>query len=156
MSRGRFVTSHRVGTSTRLNTDARGASVLRRLSVGAAATVFIAAGLGHLLWPETYERIVPPALPFPRLLVLLSGLAEITGGFGLLIPASRRPAGWGLIVLLAAVFPANIYMALRPEKFPQIPPAALWLRLPLQGVLMAWVWRVGSTSRHQAFKSVSR
>jgi uncharacterized membrane protein len=74
------------------------------------AALFVGAGLLHFLHPETYLRIMPPALPAPRLLVLLSGVAEMAGGLGLLLPATRRWAASGLLALLLAVFPANIYM----------------------------------------------
>ena len=106
------------------------------------------AGVLHFLWPAMYERIIPPSLPWPAALVYVSGLAEIAGGVGLLIPRLRRAAGWGLVVLLIAVFPANIYMAVHPDRFADLhlPAWALWLRLPLQGLLIAWVRRVARPS----------
>jgi uncharacterized membrane protein len=75
-------------------------------------------------------------------LVAVSGVAEIAGGIGLLIPRLRRWAGWGLIALLIAVFPANVYMAVSPQRIPDLHFARwmLWLRLPLQGVFVVWVW----------------
>ena len=85
---------------------------------------------------------MPPYLPFPLALIYISGAAEIAGGLGVLPRATRRAAGWGLLALLLAVFPANIYMAtdrVVPGGY-QIPDAVLWARLPLQFVLMAWVW----------------
>jgi uncharacterized membrane protein len=75
------------------------------------AAFFIVAGLLHFIFPYTYLRMVPPILPWPGTLVWLSGAAEIIGGTGLLLPPWRRPAAWGLVLLLIAVFPANIYMA---------------------------------------------
>ena len=84
---------------------------------------------------------MPPALPAPRLLVLLSGVAEVAGGLGLLLPATRRWAAWGLLVLLVAVFPANVHM-LRLASALHIPAWVLWARLPLQPLLMWAVWRV--------------
>lgn len=74
--------------------------------------------------------------------MIVSGLAEIAGGVGLLIGPLRRPAGWGLIALLVAVFPANIYMALESAKFADLdmPIWTVYARLPLQAVLIAWVW----------------
>ncbi|CAN5385099.1 hypothetical protein BH23GEM4_BH23GEM4_09840 [soil metagenome] len=84
---------------------------------------------------------MPPLLPHPRALVALSGAAEIAGGIGVLVPALRCAAGVGLIALLVAVFPANVYMVLRPaEAGGGIPLWLLWLRLPLQAALIAWVW----------------
>ncbi|MFD1873869.1 DoxX family membrane protein [Hymenobacter bucti] len=106
------------------------------------AALFVGAGVLHFLRPETYLRIMPPALPAPRLLVLLSGAAEVAGGLGLLVPATRRAAAWGLLALLLAVFPANIYMLQLAGQL-HLPAWALWARLPLQPLLMWWVWRAG-------------
>ena len=110
------------------------------------ALLFVAAGVLHFLRPETYLRIMPPALPAPRLLVLLSGAAEVAGGLGLLLPATRRAAGWGLLALLAAVFPANVHM-LGLAKALHIPAWVLWARLPLQPLLMWLVWRAAGLAR---------
>ncbi|MVN76043.1 DoxX family membrane protein [Hymenobacter sp. HMF4947] len=103
------------------------------------ALLFVGAGLLHFLKPETYLRIMPPALPAPRLLVLLSGVAEVAGGLGLLLPATRRWAAWGLLALLLAVFPANVYM-LQIQAQLHIPAWVAWARLPLQPLLMWGVW----------------
>lgn len=97
----------------------------------------------HLVRPELYRPAMPDWLPAHEALILLSGLAEILGGASLLVPSTRPLARGGLIALLVAVFPANLHMALHPERFPDLPPAALWIRLPLQGLLIAWVARVG-------------
>ena len=102
--------------------------------------LFAAAGVNHFLMPDKYVAIVPPYLPWPFVLVYLSGVAEVALGVLLLIPRFRSRAAWGLIALLIAVFPANLHMALNPEQFPDISPAALWVRLPLQGVLVAWAY----------------
>jgi uncharacterized membrane protein len=101
---------------------------------------FVLAGSFHFLRPGVYVKIMPPYLPWPRQLVYLSGIAEVALGVLVLIPRYRVPAAWGLIALLLAVFPANLHMALHPELFRKISPVALWLRLPLQGVLIAWVY----------------
>jgi len=106
-----------------------------------AALFFIGAGINHFVMPDFYERIVPPGFPGPKLLVIVSGLAETAGGLGLLIPPLRRVAGWGLIAMLIAIFPANIYMALHPERF-GMSSWILWARLPLQVVFIVWVWWV--------------
>jgi len=106
------------------------------------ASLFIGAGLLHFLKSGPYLRIMPPALPMPQLLVALSGAAEVAGGLGLLLPATRRWASWGLLALLLAVFPANIYM-LQMHAQLHLPAWALWARLPLQPLLMWWVWRAG-------------
>jgi uncharacterized membrane protein len=82
---------------------------------------------------------MPPYFPAPQVLVEASGVAEIAGGIGLLICPVRRAAGWGLIALLIAVFPANIYMLQHRGQF-HFAPWLLWARLQLQGVFIAWVW----------------
>ncbi len=110
------------------------------VSVVALAAAFVGAGVLHFVKPRMFEAIVPPSLPSPRLLVYLSGVAEILGGVGLLIPGLREWAGWGLAALLVAVFPANLYMAQRSDRFARLAPRWLLLaRLPLQAVLIAWV-----------------
>lgn len=102
--------------------------------------LFVAAGANHFLNPDFYLRIMPPWVPAHREMVALSGVFEILGGLGVFVAPVRRWAGWGLVLLLVAVFPANLHMALNPELFPDLPAAALWARLPLQGVLIVWVW----------------
>jgi uncharacterized membrane protein len=106
-----------------------------------AVLFFIAAGMLHFLRPELYLKIMPPYFPAPQLLVAVSGVAEIAGGIGLAIRPLRRAAGWELIALLLAVFPANIYMVQHPGQF-KFAPWILWARLPLQGVFILWVWFV--------------
>jgi|SRR5580700_975293 uncharacterized membrane protein len=115
-----------------------------------AALFFIGAGINHFLKPQFYRQIIPPLFPARSLLVVLSGVCEIAGGAGLLIPPLRRPAAWGLIVLLCAVFPANVYMATSPRLSParDFPHWLLWARLPLQLVIIAWVWFVGIGRRN--------
>jgi uncharacterized membrane protein len=109
-----------------------------------AALFFIVAGANHFIHPDFYRKIIPPHFPDPSFLVVISGAAEIAGGVGLLISPLRKAAGCGLIALLIAVFPANIYMALYPGSIPDLhfAPALLWLRLPLQVVFIAWVWLI--------------
>ena len=102
------------------------------------AIFFILAGLNHFLQTDFYVRIMPPYLPWHRFLVYVSGLYEIVLGIGMAVPRITRWAAWGLVALLVAVFPANIHMALHPDLFPEFNPAMLWLRLPLQMVLIAW------------------
>ncbi|MDO7873172.1 hypothetical protein Q5H93_00385 [Hymenobacter sp. ASUV-10] len=105
----------------------------------ALALLFVGAGILHFVRPGIYLRIMPPFLPSPLLLVYLSGAAEVLGGLGLLLPATRIFAGWGLLALLVAVFPANVYMALIHERL-HIPGWVAWGRLPLQVPLLWWVW----------------
>ncbi|HEV2752475.1 MAG TPA: hypothetical protein VGV36_01430 [Solirubrobacteraceae bacterium] len=103
--------------------------------------IFVVAGTLHFLRPAIYEAIVPDELPAGRGLVFVSGAAEIAGGLAMLSPATRRWAGWWLIATMIAVFPANVHMAVRAERYPQFPAAALWARLPLQAVIIALIWR---------------
>ncbi len=107
------------------------------------AGIFAFAGVMHFVIPASYVGIMPPWLPWHRGLVYLSGVLEIAGGVGLLIPRTRRAAGIGLILLLIAVWPANLQMVLnaRTATAPAWHQALLWLRLPLQLVLVWWVWR---------------
>ena len=109
----------------------------------ACAAGFGLSGTLHFTHTRAYVRIVPPYLPAPRELVLVSGAAELAGALGVLMPATRRAAGLGLVALLGAVFPANVHMALHPEQAgaARIPRALLWARLPLQGAMVAGVLR---------------
>lgn len=89
---------------------------------------------------------MPPYLPFHRESVIVSGLAEIAGGLAVIPPSTRRPfARWWLIALLVAVFPANVHMAINPDQIKgmddRVPRWALWLRLPIQALLVWWTWR---------------
>jgi uncharacterized membrane protein len=107
------------------------------------AAFFVFAGAMHFVVPVSYERIVPTWLPNAKLLVQISGVAEMLGGVGLLVPFARPAAGIGLLLLLIAVFPANVAMLQQAHAAgaSAMWQAALWLRLPLQPALMWWVWR---------------
>jgi uncharacterized membrane protein len=116
-------------------------SLVRRIALVLLAFFFIAAGSNHFVHPGFYVRIVPPWLPAPALLVQISGICEVLGGIGVLVPNTRKLAGVGLIVLMVAVFPANLQMAMHPGLYADIGTAqAFYIRLPLQLVLIAWVW----------------
>ena len=106
------------------------------------AVIFTVSGVLHLVRPATYLSIVPPWLPEPKALVLISGVCEILGAAGLLIATAREAAGWGLIALLVAVFPANIQMLLNAHAAhgSRAWQAALAARLPMQGLLIYWVY----------------
>ena len=104
------------------------------------AAFYIAAGAAHFQFTHTYESIMPDYLPAHHELVLISGAAEIAGGLGILIPQTRRSAAWGLIILLIAVMPANIWMAQHSGRYTAIPLWAIWLRLPLQLPLIWWAY----------------
>ncbi len=107
------------------------------------AVLFFTSGVLHFVTPGFFLRIVPQWIPDARLAVVLSGVAEIAGAIGLLFPATRLAAGWGLIALLAAVFPANVNMLQQAmaRDASRAAIAVLWARLPLQPLLMWWVWR---------------
>lgn len=100
---------------------------------------FVLAGINHFVDPAFYLKIMPPYLPWHEFLNYLSGLLEIVFGALLLVPRFQRLAAWGIIVVLVGVFPANIHMALHPE-LSEVPQFALWLRLPIQLVLIAWAY----------------
>lgn len=104
----------------------------------ALAVLFVGAGILHFVVTPAYVKTVPPYLPDPLLLVQISGVAEVLGGVGLLVPSTRRFAAWGIIALLVAVWPANIHMAMHHAA--SIPGWALWLRVPLQLPLIWWAW----------------
>ncbi|MCA9667850.1 MAG: DoxX family membrane protein [Myxococcales bacterium] len=115
------------------------------------AAAMVAVGVLHFVTPAPFVKIVPALLPAPLLLVYLSGVFEIAGGLGLLLARTRRAAGWGLVALYVAVFPANINMAINNIQLgaDAIPRWALWARLPLQAVLIAlalWVSRAEAAS----------
>lgn len=105
--------------------------------------LFVGAGITHFVVPEAFERIVPSWVPNARLAVYVSGIAEIAGGVGLLMPSVRRYSGWGLIALLLAVFPANINMLqqARASDASVAYQLVLWMRLPLQPLLIWLVWK---------------
>jgi uncharacterized membrane protein len=105
-----------------------------------AAFLFILAGIMHFFKERVYMKMMPIYIPYHQVMVLTSGIAEVVLGFGLLFPLTQIYAAWGLIVLLVAVFPANIYMA-TSGKFHRIPSILLWLRLPLQFVLIWWMYQ---------------
>lgn len=104
------------------------------------AAAFVLAGLNHFINTDFYLKIMPPYLPLHLPLVYLSGVVEMVLGALLLIPKLTRVAAWGLIALLVAVFPANIHMAVNHELYPAYNVTALWLRLPLQIVLMVYAY----------------
>lgn len=128
--------------------ESRSKSAVRLL----VAVAMTAVGVAHFIDPAPFEKIVPPWLPAPHALVLVSGLAEILGGVGLMIAPVRVAAAWGLVALYVAVFPANIYMALNDvQPFPtHVSPLAQWARLPFQAVFIAvavWLARQSSARR---------
>jgi uncharacterized membrane protein len=119
----------------------KGLSTAQSAGVVCAAIFYVAAGTLHFLKPEPYLRIMPPYIPWHLAMVRISGGFEILGGLGLLVPPVRRAAAWGLVLLLIAVFPANIYMATNPidASAASIAPILRWGRLPLQLLLVWWL-----------------
>ncbi len=113
---------------------------LARRSLG---PFFIAAGALHFVKPRPYEAIVPPWVPRPREAVIASGMAEMVGGAAALSERMPSFTRWWLTGLLVAVFPANVQMATSPDRIEgmRVPRWLLWARLPVQGLLVAWVWR---------------
>ncbi|MFT3706407.1 MAG: DoxX family membrane protein [Archangium sp.] len=99
-------------------------------------------GVLHFTATRAFETIVPKMLPAPKMIVWISGVAEIAGGLGLLIPMTQRWAAWGLIALYVAVFPANINMAINdlPLGRQKVPRWAQWARLPFQALFIGWAW----------------
>ncbi len=101
-------------------------------------------GVMHFVDPDTFVGIMPPWLPWHLELVWLSGVFEILGGLGLISARTRNMAGWGLIALFLAVFPANLHMAFNDVPFQgePVPTVLLWGRLPFQLVFIVWAWWV--------------
>lgn len=115
-------------------------ALLKAGSLYVAGLLFTLAGILHFTKERFFMKAMPPYIPFHKVMVQLSGIAEIALGIALLFPPTRVYAAWGLILLLIAVFPANIYMA-TSGRFQYIPQVLLWLRLPLQLVLIWWVYQ---------------
>ena len=112
----------------------------KKLALLALGAFFVVAGGNHFVSPDFYVGIMPPYLPAHIRLVYVSGVFEILGGIGVLVPTVRALAGWGLVLLLVAVFPANLHMALNPELFSDLPAFALYARLPVQFLFVAWAY----------------
>lgn len=117
--------------------------LIENTSQGTLAAFWLFAGTMHFVRPDLYEKIMPPYLPWHRELVYASGVAELAGGAGVLVPRARRYAGWWLLATLLAVFPANIHMTANPDdpNWRNVPNVLLWMRLPLQALAALWIWR---------------
>ena len=114
----------------------------RILSLFGLSVFFVYFGIDHFINPDFYLSIIPPAFPLHAEAVYISGFFEILGGICVLIPSLRKLAGWGLIALLVSVYPANIYMAINPEAFPEISIGLLYFRLPLQFLFIYWAYSI--------------
>ena len=120
---------------------------LKRPLLYVMASLYIIAGLTHFVIPEAFAQIVPPIFPYPLALAYLSGIVEIALGIGVLFSRTRKLAAWGLVALLVAIFPANVYMAITDVTVTGVfgttldpSPTVRWGRLPLQAVLICWAW----------------
>lgn len=96
------------------------------------------AGVNHFWHTAMYVSIMPPHYTHPVGLVQLSGVAEMLGGIGLLVPWSRRVAAWGIVAMLVVYFDVHVYMAMHADRFATIPAWVIYARLPLQFLLIAW------------------
>ncbi|MDX1496133.1 MAG: hypothetical protein R3352_01125 [Salinisphaeraceae bacterium] len=112
----------------------------RKIGLGFVFAWFFFGGIGHFLMTDFFVSIVPPYIPWPLAAVYVSGVFELLGAIGILIPATRRLAGLGLIALTLSVSLANIHMWLHPELFPQFPEWTLTARLVVQVFLLAVIW----------------
>lgn len=113
---------------------------MRNLGLGFVFLWFMLGGIAHFTSPDFFVAIMPPYIGFHREIVYISGVFEILGAIGILIPATRRWAGIGLLLLVVCVSPANIHMWLHPELFPDVPPAFLSARLVIQVALLWLIW----------------
>ena len=114
----------------------------KKLVLFGLAAFFINVGVDHFVNPDFYLNIMPPSFPLHAEAVYISGFFEVVGGISLLIPRLRKIAGWGLVALLIAVYPANIYMVITPQAFPDIPVTLLYVRLAFQFVFFYWAYSV--------------
>ena len=113
---------------------------LRTLLGWLMGLLYIAAGINHFWHPGFYVKIMPPYLPWHETLVYLSGVIEIFLGLLIFIPRYRALAAWAIIAMLIAFMPVHIHMVMSPQLYPDVPEYVLWLRLPLQAVLIAWAY----------------
>jgi uncharacterized membrane protein len=112
---------------------------IKAISEYVLAIFMITAGIMHFVNPAFFLRIMPPYLPLHQELVLVSGILEVVFGVLLLVPRTSRMAAWGIVALLIAVFPANVYLFQNQDIMPASPIIHL-LRLPMQGVLILWAY----------------
>src|SRR5262245_35366193 len=116
---------------------------MKRALLHLMAVFYTLAGAMHLLRAAFYFPVIPPYLPWASELVWLSGVAELVLGLAVLVPALRERAAWGIILLLIAIFPANVHIALHNVPvFGAREGAGIgnWIRLPVQGLLIVWAW----------------
>ena len=114
--------------------------LLKQISKFVMALFYVGAGANHFINPQLYLDIMPPVVPFHRGVVAITGVAEIVLGLLIVFPRTQRIASWGLILLLIAIYPANVYMALNHRAYPDVPLTFHFFRLPMQFVLIAWAY----------------
>ena len=118
-------------------------SVFKKITVYMLSFFYIYVGIKHFIDPYWFVQIMPPYLPYHLELVYLSGFFEVFLGFLLLFNNSRKYAAYGVILLLVAVYPANIYLAFNdsPQKALNISSfVASWIRLPIQFILIGFAF----------------
>jgi uncharacterized membrane protein len=133
-------------------------SKVKQVSMYLMGILYVLAGLNHFIAPEFYLKIMPPYMGWHKELVFVSGLIEIGLGALLFLPQYRKIAAWGIILLLVAVFPANIYLAQTDGAALGVSALAAWVRLPIQLLLILWAWwytRADGASKSQS-KSVPK
>jgi|ERR1043165_6122309 uncharacterized membrane protein len=113
---------------------------IKKYLVYVMGAAYVVAGANHFIHPDFYLKMLVGYFPFPTALNAISGMAEILVGIGVMIPQTRRVSAWALIALLIAVFPANVNMAIHAENWPNFSPIGLYLRLPIQFLLIWWAW----------------
>ena len=111
--------------------------IFKLITIILMAYFYISVGIKHFIDPDWFLQIYPPFLPFGLAAVYISGFFEVLFGAMLLIPKTRYYAGWGLIAVLIAVFPANIYLAYTNGAAMDISAATAWGRLPFQALFIA-------------------
>jgi uncharacterized membrane protein len=120
-----------------------------RIPLLVVALFFISGGIAHFVFTDFFAMSIPDYLGYPRELVIISGVFELLGAIGILVPQTRLLAGYGLIALIIAVYPANINMALHPEQFKELPALFLYIRLPFQFLFVWFVWWAIAPERAQ-------
>lgn len=122
------------------------------------AVLMVLAGLSHFFADGVYLKIYPSMLPYPATMVYFTGVAEVLGGIGLLIPSVSQAAAWGLVILFIAVYPANINMAVNNIHIDNIPDGNWFqaIRLPFQFVLIAWAYWLTRVDELEATNKASQ
>lgn len=113
---------------------------MKKYAVYLMGILYVLAGINHFLRPDFYLKMLVGFLPYPNELNIISGAIEIVLGIGVMLPQTKKISAWGIILLLVAIFPANINMALHASEW-NFTAAMLYLRLPIQFLLIWWAYR---------------